>query len=127
MTEEHKERIYEGVRRMVFSDEPRADVLHRMEVNGIPEAERQQMYDKARAERMSVIRHAALKQTAAGLALMLCAFGVFIGAFNFFEVVTSEILALCTLIAALGIGFFSVGLYFLLFPHNKTGSLADDK
>lgn len=126
MTDEHKERIYEAVRRMVLRDEPRADVFHRMEVNGIPEAEARQMYDKARAERMAAIRHAALKESALGLLLMLTAFGIFMGYFYCFEIITNEILVLCSLIAVLGIGFFSKGLYYLLFAHNKTGPLADD-
>ena len=65
MTEEHKARIYEGVRRMVIWDEPRADVFHRLEVNGIDPAQAQQMYDQARDERIAIIRPIAMTMTTA--------------------------------------------------------------
>jgi hypothetical protein len=125
MTEEHKERIYEGVRRMVMRDEPRADVFHRMEVNGIPPEEAHQMHEKARAERMSAIRHAALKQTGLGLAGMLSAFGLVMGWFSVYEIIPDTILALCALTAAFGTWHFSKNLFYLLFAHNKKGSLED--
>ncbi|WP_395750425.1 hypothetical protein [Prosthecobacter sp.] len=125
MTEEHIERIYEGIRRMVFSDEPSEDILHRLEVNGIPSEEARQMLEKARAERMSEIRSAALKQAVLGFSIMLSAYGMFMGFFAINDVLTQEIVALCALTAAIGVWQFSKGLYYLLFAHNKKGPLID--
>lgn len=125
MTEEHKDRIYEGMRRMVFSDEPAADVLHRLEVNGISPEESGQMHEKARAERKAAIRQAALKQAVLGFLLMLSAYGMFMGFFAINDVLTQEILALCAMTALIGIWQFSKGLFYFLFPHNRKGLVAD--
>lgn len=121
MTDEHKDRIYEGVRRMVIWDEPRADIFYRLEVNGIPLPEAQQMHDKARAERMSAIRSDALKQTAFGLALLFAG----VGFFTVIGVITKAVLAFSATAAVLGLWHLSKGLFYLLFPHNRKGSLAD--
>jgi hypothetical protein len=115
MTEEHKERIYEGVRRMVIWDEPRADVFHRMEVNGIPTEEAQQMYGKARAERFAIIRADAMKQAALGLGLLLAGAGVFVGFWNGLGGVTRALLALCATAVGFGAWHFTKGLFYVFF------------
>lgn len=125
MTEEHKERIYEEVRRMVIWDEPRADVFHRLEVNGIPVAEAQQMHDKAHAERMAMIRSDAIRKTALGTGLLLVASALLFGLAAGMRAVIWPVLALGGTAAVFGLWYFSKGLFYLFFAHSKSGSLAD--
>ena len=126
MTEEHKERIYEGVRRMVIWDEPRSDVFHRLEVNGIDPAEALHMYHKARAERIAIIRADFMKQAAFGLGLLLAGVGLFSGFWNGLEAMTRQVLIICGLATGFGIWLFFKGLLGILFAHSKQGSLAND-
>ncbi len=111
---------------MVIWDEPRADVFHRLEVNGIPQAEAQQMYDKARAERMSMIRSDSIRKTALGLGLLLVAFALLFGFSAGMGIVIRPVLGLGGAAAVFGIWFFCKGLFYFLFAHAKSGSLADD-
>lgn len=125
MTEEHKERIYEEVRRMVIWDEPRADVFHRLEVNGIDPVQALHMYHKARAERMAMIRSDSIRKTVLGLGLLLVAFALLFGFSAGMGVVIRPVLALGGTAAVFGLWYFSIGLFYLFFAHARTCSLAD--
>ena len=126
MTEEHKERIYQGVRRMVIQDEPRADVFHRLEVNGIDSVEAQQMYDRARAERIAIIRSGSPKNMALGLGLLFAGVGVLFGFSDSSGNMELPVVSLCVLAMVLGTWFFSKGLIYFFFAHTKEGSLVDE-
>jgi len=125
MTEEHKDRIYEGILRMVIWDEPRADVFHRLEVNAIAPVEALQMYHKAHAERLAMIRSDSIRKTVLGLGLLLVAFALLFGFSAGIGVVIRPALALGGTAAVFGLWYFSKGLFFFFFAHARTGSLAD--
>ncbi|MBN8418910.1 MAG: hypothetical protein J0L73_08350 [Verrucomicrobia bacterium] len=126
MTDEHKERIYEGVQRMVIWDEPRSDVLYRLEVDGIDPAEALRMYHQARAERIAIIRADSMKQAAFGFGLLLTGFGLLAGFFIGFGGFTRMLLAICATAVVFGTWHFSKGLFYIFFAHAKEGSLAND-
>ncbi len=109
---------------MVIWDEPREDVFHRLEVNGIAEAEAQQMYAKARAERMGMIRSDSIKKAALGFGLLLLAGAC--GVFLYMGAVIRPLLVLNAAATVFGLWFFSKGLFYFFFAHTKNGSLADD-
>lgn len=127
MTDEHEDRIYQGIRRMVIWDEPRADVFHRLEVNGADQAQAQQMYDKARAERITIIRADATRKAMEGLVLLLTGAGVFLGFWNGLGGITRPILVLCALATAFGTWRFFKGLFGFFFASTKEGSLANEE
>jgi len=126
MTEEHRDRIYDGVRRMVIWDEPRADVFHRLEVNCIDPAQAQQMYEKARAERIAIIRDDAMRTAGEGFGLLLAGLGLFFGFWDGFGGITRTLLGISSLATGFGIWRFVKGLFYIFFAHTKKGSLADD-
>lgn len=125
MTEEHKDRIYQGVRRMVIWDEPRADVFYRLEVNGLDPEQAKQMYDKARAERIAIIRGGAAKQAILGFLLLAAGLGALLW-LSIGPIFTRQSLALCAVAVVFGTWNFSKGLIYFLFAHTKKGSLADE-
>lgn len=125
MTDEFKDRIFQGARRMVIWGEPRADILHRLEVNGIPADEALQMYERALTERVSILRTDAFKKAAQGLGLMLAAVYAFnrlvegSGAVSRYEI--SGIL----LTGFFGTWLFFKGLFGWIFARSHEGSLTE--
>ncbi len=127
MPAEHEELMYEGVRRMVTWDEPRADVFHRLEVNGIVGAKAEEMYAKARAERVAAIRKEGLRAALTGLVLLSSGVGVFAAFLFGMQGMNRMISILCTTAAILGGWRFFKGLFGFLFASSKEGSLADEE
>lgn len=111
---------------MVIWDEPRDDVLHRLEVNGITGLKAQQMYEKARAERVAIIRKESIRKAAFGLGLLLVGCGLLFGFAIGLGVVIRPVLALGAAAAVFGLWYFSKGLFYIFFAHAKEGSLADE-
>lgn len=124
MTAEHEELIYEGVRRMVTWGEPRADVFHRLEVNGIVGARAEEMYAKARAERVAFIRKDCLRDAAVGLLALGSGTGVFSFAMHVPHRVTIGVGAATVIFG--GWRFFK-GVFGFLFAASREGSLADEE
>ncbi len=112
---------------MVIWDEPKADVFHRMEVNGIAQAEAQQMYHKARAARIAIIRTAAARTAAGGFGLLFIGVSVIIGSLNGLGGITRTPLIACMMATAFGTWRLFKGLFGFILAHSKEGSLADDE
>ncbi len=127
MNEEHEDRIYQGIRRMVIWDEPRADVFHRLEVNGIVGAKAEEIYGRARAERIAIIRADSIRKTGFGLLLLLAGIGVFFGFWSGLGGITRPVLTLCVLSAAFGVWRFFKGLFGFFCASSKEGSLANEE
>lgn len=127
MTDEFKDRIFQGARRMVIWGEPRADVIHRLEVNGIPPDEAQQMYERALAERVSLLRTEAFKQTMQGLGLMLAALFLFNRLAEGSGTISSHGISAILLTGFFGAWRFFKGLFGCLSARSREGSLADDE
>ena len=111
---------------MVIWDEPRADVFHRLEVNGIDPAQAQQMYDQARDERIAIIRDDAAKMAALGFGQLLLGVGALVVFSIRLGVIDRPVLVLCALAVVFGTWNLSKGLFNFFFAHTKEGSLADD-
>lgn len=126
MTDEFKDRIFQGARRMVIWGEPAADVLHRLEVNGIPPDEARQMYERAVTERVSILRTAAVKQAVLGLGLMLAAFYFFNQLAYGSGAISRHAVSAILLTGLFGIWRFFKGLFGCLFARSREGSLTDD-
>ena len=119
MTDEFKDRIFQGAQRMVIWGESEADILHRLEVNGIPADEARQMYKRALAESTFTTKIRAMKQILLGLTLLLTALFFFYwisqGAGELSHWTVSAILlpGLC------GVWCFFKGLYGCIFSRSK--------
>ncbi len=127
MTDEFKDRIFQGARRMVIWGEPRADVIHRLEVNGIPPEEAQQMYERALSERVFLLRTEAFKQTFQGLGLMLAALFLFIQLAEGSGAISRYGISAILLTGFFGTWRFFKGIFGCLFARSREGSLADDE
>jgi hypothetical protein len=125
MTDEFKERIFQGARRMVIWGEPRADVLHRLEVNGIPAEEAQQMYERALTERVSILRTQAVKQVVQGLGLLIAAFFFFNRVADGTIGISRGGISAVLLTGCLGAWRFFKGLFGCLLARSREGSLTD--
>lgn len=125
MTDEFKDRIFQGARRMVIWGESRADVLHRLEVNGIPSDEAQQMYERALAERVSTLRTDAIKQTVQGLGLLLAAFYLFNRLAEGSGAISQHGVSAILLTGFLGAWRFFKGIFGYLLARSREGSLSD--
>lgn len=123
MTEEFKERIFQGARRMVIWGESRADVLHRLEVNGIPADEARQMYERALNERASLLKTGAIRKALGGLGLLLTSVYFFNLLSQGAGTVSSQSVSAVLLIGFLGIWLFFKGLLGCLSARSREGSL----
>jgi hypothetical protein len=127
MTDEHEDRIFQGVRRMVIWDEPRADVFHRLEVNGLTGTQAQQMYDKARAERIAIIRGDSIRTVVGGLVLLFASASLFFGFWNGWGFISlGSRVSWGALAAGVGVWRFFKGLFGFFLAASKEGSLNDD-
>lgn len=127
MTDEFKDRIFQGARRMVIWGEPRADVIHRLEVNGIPSDEARQMYERALSERASLLRTEAFKQTVQGLGLLIVALYFFFRLIEGSGTISRHGVSAILLTGFFGVWRFFKGLFGCLFARSREGSLADDE
>ena len=77
MTPDFESRIYGEVLRDVLWGTGKADILHKLEVNGFPPELAEEMFQRAWGERLREIRAAAHWKAAKGLALVLAGIGFF--------------------------------------------------
>lgn len=127
MNQEHEELIYEGVRRMVTWDEPHDDVFHHMEVNGITGAKANEMYAKARAERVQAIPSESISTAVKGLLLLMAGLGIFSGPIFYQQGTTRNTVVISTVAIAFGGWRFFKGIFGYAFATSKEGSLADEE
>lgn len=105
---------------MVIWDEPRVDVFHRLEVNGIDQARAQHLYHKARSERIAIIRADAIRRAAGGLGLLLAGAGIFVVFWDGFGGITRLLFCMCAVAAGFGTWLLFKGLFgFLCAPWVK--------
>jgi hypothetical protein len=76
MTPEFESRIYGEVLRDVLWGTRKADVVHKLEVNGFSPEQAEEVFQRAWEERLREIRNAALRKAAKGLALVLAGVAV---------------------------------------------------
>ncbi|HEY1051298.1 MAG TPA: hypothetical protein VGE39_16115 [Prosthecobacter sp.] len=127
MTPEHEELIYEGIRRMVIWDEPRDEVFHRLEVNGITGERAEAIYAKARAARIQEIRSDCVRRAVKGLLFLVVGAGVALEFLTRGAMPPRVALAPC--MAAVGYGLWQSfkGVFGYVLAPSKKGSLADDE
>jgi len=77
MTPEFESRIYGEVLRDVLWGSAKADVLHKLVVNGFSPEQAEEVFLRAWNERLSEIRGAAIRQAIKGLALVLAGIALF--------------------------------------------------
>lgn len=127
MTEEHKQRLYQIIHRMVIWDESREDVFAKLEVNGITGEEALEMYGRARSDRIAGIRGNAMRKGLMGLLLMAVGLGVFYAFWELLGGITRALMILCGVSTVVGCWKLTEGLIAFAFASSKRGSLADDE
>lgn len=122
--EEHPH--YNLVLRMVLWGESRDEVLRRLAVNGVAEADACQLYEQARADRIRTIRSDYRRKLLVGLGLMAGTLMMFCVCWFGLGFIPKILLYAC--FAAFGIGSWKAidGLSGYLMAPSKTGSVADD-
>lgn len=72
-TPELEERIYQDTVRAVIWGAEREEVFQKLLVNGISGPQAEELYTRARGERLALLRSAALKKAVLGLPLLIFA------------------------------------------------------
>lgn len=127
MTEEHEQRLYQIIHRMVIWDESREDVLAKLEVNGITGDKALAMYARARAERIAGLRGNAVRKGLAGVLLMGAGIGVYWVAWEWLGSITRALMILCFVATLIGFWKATEGVVGYLFAPIRRGSLADEE
>ena len=127
MTEEHEQRLYQIIHRMVIWDESREDVLAKLEVNGITGDKALEMYARARAERITGLRGNAIRKGLAGLLLMGAGISVYWVAWEWLGNITQALMILCFVVTLIGFWKATEGVVGYLFAPTRRGSLADEE
>jgi hypothetical protein len=126
MTQDHEERIYQTVHRMVIWDEPKEEVFQMLEANGIIGHRASQSYERARADRISTLRANATRAAVLGLLSLAAGVGLFLFFWRVVGGFTHKIFLVCAAPAAFGAWKLVNGIIDLFMASTKRGSLADD-
>jgi hypothetical protein len=120
MSPELTSRIYGSVLRAVLWDTARTEVLEMLQVNGITGEAAEEMFRRARSERISVLRTEAMRTAVKG-ALFLAGGAALFSVFWFgLGWITRLVFVICGLLAARGLWLFGGGVTdFLLAPSKK--------
>jgi len=126
MTSELESKIYKSIHRNVIWGAEREDVLHTLSVNSITGERAEELYARARGDRIAMIRSEATRKAIKGLGslgtsvIVWLTFGLGIGA------ITRTIIIICALLAVWGVWQLADGVVTALFASSKKGSIAAD-
>lgn len=126
MPAEREQKIYDMVLKMVLWDEARDDVFQKLEVNGFIGDKAQEMYQRARAERVAAIRADCTRKAWAGLLWLGMGAGVFWLFWIYLGGITYQILVLSGVAMSIGTWKLVNGIAGIAMAHLKKGSLADE-
>jgi hypothetical protein len=126
MDSDREEMLYQHTLRMVLWDEDVERIYKRLSVNGIRGRAADALYQRARRERITMIRSENAKRAGAGILLILLSSGISSGFILGLGGMPRIVIALCA--AAFGFGCWKLvtGLAEIIAAPRKKGSLADE-
>jgi hypothetical protein len=123
MSPDLESRIYGSVLRAVLWDTERAEVFQKLRVNGITGEAAEEMFRRARSERIAVLRNEAVRRATKG-ALLLAGGAALFSVFWFgFGAITRIVLVISGLLAARGVWLLAGGTTDLLLAPRKKGAV----
>ena len=122
-----EERIYEQVLRMVLRDEREEDVFLKLEVNGFTGDKAKEMFEKARAVRMSMIRRASLIRFLWGVFWFSLGATIFVPFWFGAKMTSAHVMVL--FLAGFGVGVWKMtaGVVGFVTASQKRGSVLEDE
>ena len=117
--------MYRLVLRMVLWGEPKEEVIHKLEVNGITGSEAEEMYRNAFKERVATIRSSHRRNLLTGLIFIGAALGSFCFLWYYVGGITHWLLLICAAAAAIGIVKLLVALFGIMGAASKEGSVSE--
>jgi hypothetical protein len=126
MSPEFETRIYHKVLRSVLWDTKREEIFHMLEVNGITGEAAEEMFCRARSERISLLRSDGVRKALKG-ALMLAAGATLFWMFwSGLGAITRGVLVICGLLALWGAWWLLDGILNAILAPTKKGSVTPD-
>ncbi|RYD85618.1 MAG: hypothetical protein EOP84_01930 [Verrucomicrobiaceae bacterium] len=125
---EHEARFYDGILRRVLWGDEREEVMRSLEVNGVPLADANRIYQRAFSERISAIRGMYLKRTMLGLLLIAIGCGCLWIVYYMtegFTVWSTQAILIPAAPAAFGAWKFLSGLVGILTASGRTGPVSN--
>ena len=126
MDDPTEEPLYEMVLGMVLWGEPREEVFHRLQVNGITGDRAERIYATAWEERLTVIRRDYGRKAGTGLLLMIGAAAIFCGFWFGVRVIPRLLLYVC--FGMLGVGLWKAvdGFAGWIMAGSREGPVTED-
>jgi hypothetical protein len=121
----NEDKIYDVIHGMVIWDQPKEDIFRVLEANGLTGARAAELYEMARADRISTIRALGLKRAVIGLTLLAAGVGAFVFFWYVAGFINRGVLGLCCVAAVFGFWKLTDGMLNALMAGTKRGSLAD--
>ncbi len=118
-----RESIYRSVERAVLWGESREKVFKILEVNGLVGSEAEELYARARAERISVLRGEGMRRAIRGFMVWTLALSLFLWFWHDLGFITGRVLMLTSVGFLVGFWWFFDGLLRMLFAPTRTGSV----
>lgn len=126
MSPDLQERVYQTVERAVLWGEPREEVFRIMETNGITGEEAEAVFQRALAERLSILRGDGLRVMIKGLVILGVSVCIFSAFWYGLGVMTRAVFVLCGLGAIWGAWLAIDGLTNIVLAPTKSGSVLED-
>jgi|SRR5688572_9649216 hypothetical protein len=126
MSPELENRIYEDVLRSVMWGAKREEIFHMLTVNGITGDAAEQMYRRARSERIAVLRGEGIRRAVKGALILGAACALFSAFWFGAGAITKRLLVICGLFGAWGAWWLLDGILGALMASTKTGSIASE-
>jgi len=124
MSSELESRIYRGVLRAVMWGTERAEVFEMLRVNGITGEPAEEMFRRARGQRIAVLCNEAMRKVAKGALLLAAGIALFSGFWFGMGAITRSLFMICGFLTAWGLWWFLGGAMDALLASNKKGSVA---
>lgn len=123
MSPELESKIYGSVLRAVLEDKERAEVFKKLQVNGITGTAAEEMFRRARSERIAVLRNDAIRATVKG-AFFLAGGAALFSVFWFgFGWINRFVFLISGLLAVRGTWLFVGGAAEILLAPSKRGAI----
>jgi hypothetical protein len=126
MSPELESRIYGSVRRAVMWGEGRDEVFEMLRVNGILGEPAEEMYRRARSERIAQLRTEAIRRAIKGALILAGGIGLFCYFWFGLRAITRNVFVISGLLSAWGLWVFMDGVMAALFAAGKKGSATPD-
>ncbi len=126
MSPESEDRIYENVLREVIWGTERDEVFQLLQANGIAGQPAEQMFQRARNERVALLRNEGIHKAVKGLLLIAAGVALFCGFWYGLGWIMRPVIVISGLLCAWGIWWAVGGTMEVILAPTKRGSVATD-